>query len=286
MSETLLNYLNKEFKLSKKITNFEEDFSNGFLFAEMLYNKGLIKNLNDFNDSDDILKIRHNFYHLQSPLKKLNIHLDEKTMRNLYNKEKNASANFIYKMKIQFDRKNINFEELMNRLNLHETIQKKEDENKPFKSLYNKTFTQIGTLTENNNNIEEDNNNINNNNNKIVLPIISKTKRNFYNRKTLFLIEEEILPKKKKNSNLNILTPRNNQILTEQNNLKYNNENFVNYPALDKNLFDIGLELKAIDLKIKKYGEGENQNFIPTKIILKKINNIVNEEKRKKKRRN
>ena len=284
MSETLLNYLNNEFKLSKKITNFEEDFSNGFLFAEMLHKKGLINNLNDFNDTDDILQIRQNYYKLQSPLKKINIHLDEKTMRNLYNKEKNASANFIYKMKIQFDRKNINFEELMNRLNLHETIQKKEEENsKPFKSLYNKTFTQISTLTENNNNTEEDNNNINKNNNKIVLPIISKTKRNFYNRKTLFLIEEEILPKKKKNSNLNILTPRNNQILTEQNNLKYNNENFVNYPALDKNLFDIGLELKAIDLKIKKYGEGENQNFIPTKIILKKINNIVNEEKRKKK---
>ena len=33
MSETLLRYINKEVKLSKKIKTIEKDFKNGYLFA-------------------------------------------------------------------------------------------------------------------------------------------------------------------------------------------------------------------------------------------------------------
>ena len=36
MGDLLLNWLNDEIQLSKRITNFEEDFHNGYLFGELL----------------------------------------------------------------------------------------------------------------------------------------------------------------------------------------------------------------------------------------------------------
>lgn len=43
MSEIILNWLNDEIQLSKRINNFEEDFHNGYLFGELLakYNQQL-----------------------------------------------------------------------------------------------------------------------------------------------------------------------------------------------------------------------------------------------------
>lgn len=36
MSDLLISWLNDEVQLSKKITNIEKDFSNGYLFGELL----------------------------------------------------------------------------------------------------------------------------------------------------------------------------------------------------------------------------------------------------------
>jgi hypothetical protein len=43
MSDLLISWLNDEVQLSKKITNIEKDFSNGYLFGELLskYNQQL-----------------------------------------------------------------------------------------------------------------------------------------------------------------------------------------------------------------------------------------------------
>lgn len=50
MSEIILTWLNDEVQLSKKITNFEKDFANGYLLGELLskYNQQL--NFHDFID--------------------------------------------------------------------------------------------------------------------------------------------------------------------------------------------------------------------------------------------
>lgn len=37
MTELLLSWLNDEVQLSKKITNFEKDFANGYYFGELLH---------------------------------------------------------------------------------------------------------------------------------------------------------------------------------------------------------------------------------------------------------
>jgi len=50
MSELILSWLNDEVQLSKKVTSFENDFANGYLFGELLskYNQQL--NFHQFSE--------------------------------------------------------------------------------------------------------------------------------------------------------------------------------------------------------------------------------------------
>lgn len=48
MGELLLNWLNDEIQLSKRISNFEDDFHNGFLFGELLAKYSQQLNFHEF----------------------------------------------------------------------------------------------------------------------------------------------------------------------------------------------------------------------------------------------
>ena len=50
MSDLILNWLNEEIQLSKRVSSFEDDFSNGYLLGELLnkYNQQL--NFNEFKN--------------------------------------------------------------------------------------------------------------------------------------------------------------------------------------------------------------------------------------------
>lgn len=50
MGDLLLNWLNDEIQLSKRIANFEEDFHNGFLFGELLAKYSQQLNFHEFID--------------------------------------------------------------------------------------------------------------------------------------------------------------------------------------------------------------------------------------------
>lgn len=50
MVDILLSWLNTEISLSKKISNIEKDFSNGYLFGELLYKCNQLVNFSDFID--------------------------------------------------------------------------------------------------------------------------------------------------------------------------------------------------------------------------------------------
>ena len=54
---------------------------------------------------------------------------------------------------------------------------------------------------------------------------------------------------------------------------------FCNYNSLDNNMLKMGMDIKTIDPKLKKYGVGENGIYIPTDLVVKKVTNIVNAEK-------
>ena len=48
MSDILLTWLNTEVDMSKKITDMEKDFSNGYLLGELLYKFNQLTNFEDF----------------------------------------------------------------------------------------------------------------------------------------------------------------------------------------------------------------------------------------------
>jgi len=56
MSDLILSWLNDEVQLSTKVTDFEKDFANGYLFGELLskYNQQL--NFNEFSNKYSFTK--------------------------------------------------------------------------------------------------------------------------------------------------------------------------------------------------------------------------------------
>ena len=139
MSETLLNYLNKEIKLSKIIKSLDTDFKNGYLFAELLSNVGYLS-INDLSffkkEAKTSSEIKFNFTLLKDHLQKLGVHLDEYTINLITNNVKGSAANLIYKIKTQIDRRNIRFDEIMTKIVGYQNEEKKEREND---KLFNKT---------------------------------------------------------------------------------------------------------------------------------------------------
>lgn len=50
MADILYTWLNTEVDLSKKITNIEQDFANGYLLGELLYKFNQLTNFRDFTN--------------------------------------------------------------------------------------------------------------------------------------------------------------------------------------------------------------------------------------------
>ena len=127
MTESLLSYLNNEIKLSKPINDIATDFCSGYFFAEILSKTGnLNSNLTDYiKNPKNSLEISNNFYKLKEDLKNFGINLDNQKINSISSKEKNEAAKLIYKMKIQIERKKINFEKIMENIESHTIEDKK-----------------------------------------------------------------------------------------------------------------------------------------------------------------
>ena len=132
MSDTLYNYLNNEIKLSVKVNSIDKDFKNGFLFGEILSKTGQLnpKDLSLYNkEAKTNQEIKQNYAILKEHLKHIGIHLDNFTINSLVNNIKGSSANLVYKIKTQIERKNMNFDDIMNKINKYENDVKKEEIN-------------------------------------------------------------------------------------------------------------------------------------------------------------
>ena len=120
MSNLIFDYLNQEIKLSKTIINIEKDFSNGYYFAELLQKIGCLKSdLNKYKkEAKTEEEIKINFTNLKQELSNIGIHLDEELINLIIKCHKNSAANLLYKIKTKMTRKNINFDEIMNKIKL------------------------------------------------------------------------------------------------------------------------------------------------------------------------
>ena len=112
MSELLQNWLNKEIKLSKTITNISNDFQNGYLFAELLFKTRQIPKLSSFKNSNNYKDIIYNFCHLQKNFSDIGIVLDEKSRDEIININPYAAQIYLFKIKQVLSSKNIDLEQL------------------------------------------------------------------------------------------------------------------------------------------------------------------------------
>ena len=112
MTETLLQWLNEEIKLSKEITNIPIDFNTGYFFAELLHKLNHLPVLSQYLNSSNKKDVYHNIDNLQKNLSQIGITLDEKSKYKIINSDIYTSKIYLYKIKKLLSNKNINMEQL------------------------------------------------------------------------------------------------------------------------------------------------------------------------------
>ena len=116
MSDTLYDWLNKEVKLSEKITNIESQFANGYYFGELLYKYQLLPQFNEFKNTMIPLDITRNFGILEKKFQDLSIHLTEVDKGEILSKKKYKAELFLFKLKQKLLSRLLNIEEIMESL--------------------------------------------------------------------------------------------------------------------------------------------------------------------------
>ena len=99
MTEILYNWINKEVKLSKEITNICEDFSNGYFFGELLYKYKLLPQFNEFKNSQEKSSITKNYLLLKYKLDELKINFSEKDKNDIINKKKYKAEMILFRIR-------------------------------------------------------------------------------------------------------------------------------------------------------------------------------------------
>ena len=108
MTEILLQWLNEEIKLSKKITDIPSDFSTGYYFAELLYKTNHLPVLSVYKNSSKKIDVLHNLDYLQKNFNGIGILLDEKSKNKIINNDIYTAKIYLYKIKQLLSNKNIN----------------------------------------------------------------------------------------------------------------------------------------------------------------------------------
>jgi len=104
MSDVIVRWLNDDVRLSKKVTTFERDFANGYLFGELLSKHGLLKNFEvDFKDDQDYTCKRQNFAALRAAFgdtaQALGVKLKDEQVTEIMNQDRGTSLRILFQMR-------------------------------------------------------------------------------------------------------------------------------------------------------------------------------------------
>ena len=124
MTDILYKWLNNEVKLSKQITNFNEDFSNGYLFGELLYKYKLLPQFNQFKDSTEKSAITKNYLLLQYKFDELKINFKENDKRDIINKKKYKAEIMLFRIREKLLSKLLSIDEIEERMKTQKEINK------------------------------------------------------------------------------------------------------------------------------------------------------------------
>jgi negative regulator of genetic competence, sporulation and motility len=91
-------------KLSKSIENFESDFSNGYLFGEILTQYNICESIVTFSKKTNKEAKVHNFYQIEDSLRYLKVPFDAKLSHQIMNEERGASLRLLYQLKLALDK--------------------------------------------------------------------------------------------------------------------------------------------------------------------------------------
>ena len=282
MSNLIFEFLNQEIKLSKKIINIEKDFSNGYYFAELFHLIGCLNsNIKEYkNEPKTEEEIFNNFKKLKPEFSNLGIYIDNEIINLVVNQQKNIAANLIYKIRNKMIRKKINFEEIMNKMNI---TYKKLEEMKNKKEKFLRTSQNFFKKKSNLFIKSQSASNLSNfpllANTNVPSLLNSKLKfKNFKpNNKTIFPLKKELIQKNKHNDktrNKHIEKLGNETSIKNINN-EYNDKTmneFINFTSLENNAFKLGLNILDMKPKLNKIATSSSSNsLIKTDIFKEKL---------------
>lgn len=110
--EIILKWLNEEIKLEPPVKNITKEFSNGYRFAEILYNINEIneKEFNEFSNTSNAYIIKENFKLLKKYFQdKFELIIRKDEFIDIMNKEISKAVVILYKLKNSIQKKKINF---------------------------------------------------------------------------------------------------------------------------------------------------------------------------------
>ena len=129
MSDILLNYINNDIHLSKKISNIELEFRSGVYFCELIEKEFNIKILNFNTNPKQYSEILRNFEILKNHLRLIGISFNDSNIKEIIEGKNGAAAKFIYKIKVEAYRKKINFNNISEKINKNSLREKHESKN-------------------------------------------------------------------------------------------------------------------------------------------------------------
>lgn len=153
MSQLLLEWLNTSLVLNEHITSIREQFSNGYLYGEVLFKLHLITepefttNFINSNEHDEIIL---NFSQLKSFLDlTLQLFLSEKQILQIMNRDISSAASLLYRIKTSNDQKKINFRNITT-LNPINTKANEDEMKKKFLRLIDSECDATSSMLNNN----------------------------------------------------------------------------------------------------------------------------------------
>lgn len=101
----LKEWLNINLRLSKEVKNISEDFSNGYLFGEILHRHKLIPNFDAYKNSNLKKDISKNYQYLSKAFDDLHIKFNDSRRNDIINQKPGISCQYLFKLKQVIDQR-------------------------------------------------------------------------------------------------------------------------------------------------------------------------------------
>lgn len=99
-TEQVLKWVTNDLRLSKTIHSFEMDFSNGYLFGEILCQFGIYDDVKVFSKNTNKEAKVNNFYLIEDAMRILKVRFDGKMTHSIMQEERGAALRLLYQLKL------------------------------------------------------------------------------------------------------------------------------------------------------------------------------------------